>query len=52
MKRGRIDRIDVSGLAFNALQELTLFLTFASLFLSRLLHRLWARTKLWPESAS
>ncbi|MBI3083896.1 MAG: radical SAM protein [Candidatus Omnitrophica bacterium] len=52
VKRGRIDRIDVSGLAFNALQELTLFLTFASLFLSRLLHRLWARTKLWPESAS
>jgi hypothetical protein len=44
MKRGRVDRIDVSGVIFNLLQELSLFVTFATLFFSRLLVRLFART--------
>jgi hypothetical protein len=52
VKRGRLDRIDVSGLAFNAIQELALFVTFASLFFSRLLHRLLARAMLGPDAAS
>lgn len=43
LKRGRLHRLDVSGLAFNGFQELTLFATFAAVFFSRLLRRLWAR---------
>jgi len=43
IRRGRFDALDVSGLAFNAVQELTLFATFAWLFFSRLLHRLLSR---------
>lgn len=45
MRRGRFDRLDVSGLAFNGVQEMTLFGTFAFLFFSRLLHRLMARPR-------
>jgi len=44
LKRGRLDRLDVSGLAFNSLQELALFAAFATVFFSRLLRRLLART--------
>ena len=44
LKRGRLHRLDISGLAFNGLQELTLFATFATVFFSRLLRRLLART--------
>ena len=44
LKRGRLDRLDVSGVVFNVLQELSLFATFATLFFSRLLVRLFART--------
>ena len=43
LKRGRLDRLDVSGLAFNSLQEVTLFATFATVFFSQLLRRLLAR---------
>ena len=43
VKRGRVDRVDVSGVLFNLLQELSLFVTFATLFFARLLVRLFAR---------
>ncbi|MBI3996991.1 MAG: radical SAM protein [Candidatus Omnitrophica bacterium] len=46
VRHGRFDRLDVSGLAFNSLQEVTLFGTFAFLFFSRLLHRLMARPRM------
>jgi len=52
LKRGRIDRIRVSGVLFNGVQEVTLFATFATLFFSRLLHRLLARVGLGSEAAS
>jgi len=45
-RRGQIERIQISGIVFNALQEVTLFSMFAALFFSRLLHRLVARTGL------
>ena len=43
LRRGELHRLDVSGLLFNAAQEAALFATFASLFFSRLLTRLFAR---------
>ena len=43
LRRGQLHRLDVSGLLFNAAQEASLFVTFASLFFSRLLARLFAR---------
>lgn len=49
VRRGRFDRLDVTGLIFHALQELTLLATFASLFFSRLLPRLWARVEAAPS---
>ena len=44
MKRGKVHHLDISGLVFNGIQELSLFLVFASLFFSRLLIRLFARS--------
>lgn len=44
LKRGNIHDLDVSGLVFNGIQEVTLFATFASLFFSQLLVRLFARS--------
>ncbi|MBI4597710.1 MAG: radical SAM protein [Candidatus Omnitrophica bacterium] len=44
IRRGRLDHLDVSGVVFNGVQELSLFATFASLFFSRLLIRLFARS--------
>ena len=44
LRRGDLLRLDVSGLVFNTAQELALFATFASLFFSRLLVRLFARS--------
>ncbi len=44
VKRGQIHQVDVSGLAFNMLQEAALFAIFASLFFSRLFTRLFARS--------
>ncbi len=52
LKRGRIDRIRVSGVVFNGLQEATLFATFATLFFSRLLNRLLARAGLGSHATS
>ena len=43
VRRGRVLHLDVTGLVFNGLQEGALFATFASLFFSRLLTRLFAR---------
>ena len=43
LRRGQAHRLDVSGLLFNTAQEAALFVTFASLFFSRLLARLFAR---------
>ncbi len=51
LRQGRVDRIDVSGLAFNFLQEAMLFGTFAWLFFSRLLVRLLAKAGVKPETA-
>jgi len=42
-KRGRVHEVDVTGVVFNGVQELTMFVTFAWLFFSRLLSRLIAR---------
>ena len=42
-KRGRLHDLDVSGLLFNVAQEVALFTTFATLFFSRLITRLFAR---------
>lgn len=44
VRRGRLDALDVSGLVFNGVQEITLFSIFASSFFSRLLRRLLSRT--------
>lgn len=44
VRRGRLHDLDVSGFIFNGLQELSLFATFASLFFSRLLIRLFPRS--------
>lgn len=44
VRRGQLDRLDVSGLVFNGLQEIALFVTFACAFFSRLLERLFARS--------
>ena len=43
LKRGHVHRLDISGLVFHVMQECALFVTFASLFFSRLLVRLFAR---------
>jgi hypothetical protein len=43
-KRGRLHELDISGLVFHAAQELALFSAFASIFFSRLLIRLFARS--------
>jgi len=43
IRHGRLDRLDVSGLAFNLLQEASIFGLFASLFFRHLLRRLFAR---------
>jgi len=52
LKCGRIDRIRVSGVVFNGLQEAALFTTFATLFFSRLLNRLLARAGLGSQATS
>jgi len=52
LRWGRLDRVDVSGVVFHGLQELTLFATFATVFFSRLLRRLLARTGFDADAAS
>ncbi|MBI3009494.1 MAG: radical SAM protein [Candidatus Omnitrophica bacterium] len=44
LRQGRIHYLDITGVVFNGIQELSIFITFASLFFSRLLIRLFART--------
>jgi hypothetical protein len=43
VEAGRLHDLDVSALLFNAAQEVALFATFASLFFSQLITRLFAR---------
>jgi len=43
IRRGQLDRLDVSGMAFNILQEASLFAVFAVRFFTHLLRRLLAR---------
>jgi len=43
LRQGKLHQLDVSGLVFNSIQEVSLFATFAWLFFSRLLVRLFAR---------
>lgn len=48
LRRGRFHELDVSGLVFNAVQEVSLFAALASLFFSRLLVRLFSRSVAHP----